>query len=63
KTYYVMLFNRWGEILWESTDKFAGWDGTYRGEDAQQDVYIWHVKVTAYDGEEYQYEGTVTLLR
>jgi gliding motility-associated-like protein len=63
KTYYVMLFNRWGEILWESYDKFAGWDGTYRGEDAQQDVYIWHVKVTGADNVDYHYEGTVSLMR
>lgn len=63
KTFHIELFNRWGELLWTTDDKFAGWDGKYRGEDAQQDVYMWVIKVTAYDGEEYQYEGTVTLLR
>jgi gliding motility-associated-like protein len=63
KSYYVMVFNRWGEVLWESTDKTQGWDGLYRGVEAQQDVYIWHVKVTSFDDEEYKYEGTVTLLR
>ncbi len=63
KSYSIILFNRWGEILWESKDKFESWDGKYKDEDAQQDVYIWHIKVTAYDGEEYKYEGTVTLLR
>ncbi|MEZ4804946.1 MAG: gliding motility-associated C-terminal domain-containing protein [Bacteroidia bacterium] len=63
KTYHIDLFNRWGELLWTSEDKFESWDGKYEGEDVQQDVYIWVIKVTAYDGEEYQYEGTVTLLR
>jgi len=63
KTYHVELYNRWGEKLWESDDKFESWDGTYEGEDVQQDVYAWLIIVTAYDGEEYKYEGTVTLLR
>jgi gliding motility-associated-like protein len=63
KTFHIELYNRWGEKLWETDDKYAGWDGTYKAEDAQQDVYAWFIKVTAYDGEEYTYEGTVTLLR
>ena len=33
------------------------------GVNTQQDVYAWVVKVTAYDGKEYQYEGTITLVR
>ena len=63
KTFHIELFNRWGEMLWKTDDKNASWDGFYRGIEAQQDVYMWVIKVTAYDGEEYQYEGTVTLLR
>ncbi|MCC6818760.1 MAG: gliding motility-associated C-terminal domain-containing protein, partial [Bacteroidia bacterium] len=63
KTFHIELYNRWGERLWETDDKFESWDGKYKGEDAQQDVYAWFIKVTAYDGEEYTYEGTVTLLR
>ena len=63
KTFEVILFNRWGEILWKTTDKNEGWGGTYKREDSQQDVYVWRVKVTAYDGKIYYYEGTVTLLR
>jgi gliding motility-associated-like protein len=63
KTFHIEVYNRWGEKLWESDDKYAYWDGTFMGEDAQQDVYAWFITVTAYDGEEYTYEGTVTLLR
>ena len=63
KSYSIIIMNRWGQLIWESTDKFASWDGTYQEQDAQQDVYIWHIKVTAYDGEKYDYEGTITLLR
>jgi len=63
KTFSILVLNRWGEILWKSDDKFESWDGKSRGIDCQQDVYAWVIKVTAYDGELYQYEGTVTLLR
>ncbi len=63
KTFHIEVFNRWGEMLWKTDDKYEGWNGQYRSQDCQQDVYMWVIKVTAYDGEEYQYEGTVTLLR
>ncbi len=63
KTFHVELYNRWGQMLWKTDDKNASWDGTYMGEDVQQDVYTWVIKVTAFDGEIYTYEGTVTLLR
>lgn len=63
KSFHIELYNRWGQMLWTTDDKNASWDGTFMGEDVQQDVYTWVIKVTAFDGEEYSYEGTVTLLR
>jgi gliding motility-associated-like protein len=63
KTFHIDLYNRWGQMLWTTDDKNASWDGTFMGEDVQQDVYTWVIKVTAFDGEVYTYEGTVTLLR
>jgi gliding motility-associated-like protein len=63
KTFHIELFNRWGELLWQTDDKYKAWDGRYMGEDVQQDVYIWHIRVIGFDGLEYLYEGTVTLMR
>ena len=63
KTFHIEVLNRWGEMLWKSDNKFDSWNGTYRGQNCQQDVYVWVIKVTDYDGELYQYEGTITLLR
>lgn len=63
KTFNIEVLNRWGELLWESDDKFETWNGKYKGVNCEQDVYIWVIRVTAYDGEPYRYEGTVTLLR
>lgn len=62
-SYHLEIYNRWGELLWQSDNKYESWNGKFMGEDVQQDVYSWIVKVRGYDGEDYIYEGTVTLLR
>jgi hypothetical protein len=63
KSYYAVILNRWGEVLWETIDKNVGWDGTYKGSVVDQGVYIWCVSVVGLDGVKYTYEGTLTLLR
>jgi len=42
----MQIFNRWGELIFESTDINRRWDGTYRGEPAQVGVYVYKVKFT-----------------
>ncbi|MGE0562579.1 MAG: gliding motility-associated C-terminal domain-containing protein [Flavobacteriales bacterium] len=37
----LKIFNRWGEMIYESEDIDEGWNGSYQGEIVQQDVYIW----------------------
>jgi gliding motility-associated-like protein len=63
QTYYLQVFNRWGERLFETTDRDAVWDGTYQNTPVQSDVYAYLLKVKSWDGDEYEYSGTVTLLR
>jgi len=59
-----LIFNRWGEIIWESHDVAVGWDGTYGGQIMQDGVYIWKIdfKTTASD-ERVMITGHVTLLK
>jgi gliding motility-associated-like protein len=59
----MQIFNRWGELIFESKDVRQGWDGYYRGKLCQQDVYVWRVRVTFMDGGELTDMGDVTLLR
>ena len=61
--YNLMIFNRWGELLFESTSVNRGWDGYYRGELCKQDVYVWKVKAKFLDDSEVFRAGDVTLLR
>ena len=45
QAYHAVIYNRWGEILWESYDVAVGWDGTYglNGIAVQDDVYIYNI--------------------
>jgi gliding motility-associated-like protein len=60
--YHLMIFNRWGEMIFESHDQEIGWDGYYQGKLAKQDVYIWKVTGTYSDGRGFTKTGDVTLL-
>lgn len=60
--YQLQIFNKWGELLFESTDVKVGWDGYYKGELCKQDVYAWKVKARFSDGREVIKAGDVTLL-
>ena len=58
-----MIFDRWGELVFESTEQNSGWDGTFKGELVDPDVYVYHLKVTCTDGQENLIKGNITLLR
>ena len=62
ETYELLIFNKWGELLFESTDVNRGWNGYYRGQMAKQDVYVWKVKATFIDGQRIEKAGDVTLI-
>ncbi|MCH2231426.1 MAG: gliding motility-associated C-terminal domain-containing protein [Crocinitomicaceae bacterium] len=57
------IFDRWGELVFESYDRLDGWDGTFRGKDMDPDVYDYYLKVTCIDNVESIIKGNVTLLR
>jgi gliding motility-associated-like protein len=63
REYNLMIFNRWGELLFESNNVNRGWDGYYRGDLCKQDVYVWKVKAKFMDDSEIFKAGDVTLLR
>ena len=62
--FHLTIFNRWGEIVWESYDTTGGWDGTYGGEFADDGVYIWELSFRENKTDKkYQVIGHVTLLK
>ena len=40
-SFYMTVYNRWGEIVWETTDQKAAWDGFYKGKMVQAGTYSW----------------------
>jgi len=65
KNFEIYIYNRWGEIIFHSTDRNDAWDGTYRGEKMPPGVYPY---VITYDSEfedfkGKQLEGRVVLIR
>ena len=41
---HLMIFDRWGGILFESNDPNVGWDGTYQGQLVKNDIYAWKLE-------------------
>ena len=66
QSFHMYVFDRWGELLFESTDISQGWDGTYMGNMCQQGVYVWMIDYKLYDFVDilkHNITGTVTLIR
>lgn|GEM_PF-6669958 len=57
------IFNRWGQIVFSSTDPARKWDGKFDGKDSPEGVYVWMVRYTDFNGNSYTKRGTVALLR
>ena len=63
KSFHMVIYNRFGERVFETTDKFAGWNGSYKGFPQQGGVYIWMISLTDNDGNKDNQQGTVMLVR
>jgi gliding motility-associated-like protein len=62
--FHMTIYNRRGEIIFESYDAASGWNGTYGGELVEGGVYIWHiVTFDLTSAEKLEYYGHFTVLR
>ncbi len=61
--YQIQIFNRWGQLIFESSDIDEGWNGFYNGTLAPQAVYVWKVKGTFNSGKVFNEAGSVLLVR
>lgn len=60
--YHLAIFNRWGSLVFESTEANMGWDGTSKGQPAPADVYVWVLETQSAEGL-IRKKGEITLLR
>lgn len=63
RSVYLKVYDRWGELVFETRDIALGWDGTYRGQDMETATYIYVVEAVFDNGEEYKDKGNITLVR
>ncbi len=62
--YDLLIFNRWGAVIFESKNPDVGWDGRYGGEIMQDGTYIWKLEFKAKaSGKRIQKVGHVNILR
>lgn len=62
--YTFLIFNRWGEIVFESHNFEVGWNGNYADQIAQDGVYIWTIQLKAgTEKDTYNFTGHVSVLR
>jgi PKD repeat protein len=59
KSWKMQIFNKWGQVLWETTKlddgkPVEGWDGTYKGVPQPQGIYFWKIDVELINGSEWK---------
>ena len=60
----LLIFNRWGEIIWETHDSHEKWDGTYRGMIVPEGMYVWKSTFGVINTDERRtINGTVNVIR
>ncbi|MEN9441392.1 MAG: hypothetical protein RLZ33_1469, partial [Bacteroidota bacterium] len=66
--YNLSIYNRWGELIFESNDMTIGWDGTYvssgKIHESQDDVYTWKIRYKVKSNDEHKIAvGHVTIIK
>jgi gliding motility-associated-like protein len=63
KTFRMRIFNRWGQIIYETTDPLRGWDGRFQGALLPTANFIWIINLTDLNGNTSVSHGNVILIR
>jgi gliding motility-associated-like protein len=64
KDFLLAVFDRWGEKIFETTDRGEGWDGSFGGSPVQDGVYSWRLNARSfYTGRPHKLMGHVVVVR
>jgi gliding motility-associated-like protein len=63
KDYHMEIYNRWGVLLFESSDIDVGWDGYYKNQLMMEDVYIYRISGIYNDGKRFSKTGDILLMK
>lgn len=60
---HLQIYDRWGEMVFETFDQNIGWDGTFKGREVDPAVFVYYLEVTCIDSQEYFEKGNITVIR
>jgi gliding motility-associated-like protein len=60
---YFRVFDRWGQLVFETNSLDEGWDGTLKGQKLPPAVYVYDVNITCSTGSTIEKKGNITLIR
>jgi gliding motility-associated-like protein len=63
KEFHLVIFNRWGEKVFETSDPYRGWDGNFKTQAQPTGAYVWAITLTDKDGQKESSKGVVVLTR
>jgi gliding motility-associated-like protein len=63
KDFHIEIYNRWGQMLYQTDNKHQPWDGKVNGQPSQEDVYFYRIRYTGWDGSDKTQSGNFTILR
>jgi gliding motility-associated-like protein len=63
RTFSMIIFDRWGERVFESADAYKGWDGIRNGQPVPAGTYVWTIRYTDILGVTQNRRGTLILIR
>ena len=62
--FHLTVFNRWGEIVWESYNPEGMWDGTYGSTESKTGTYVWVIEAKdKFSDKKLEWRGHVTVLK
>jgi len=60
---YFRIYNRWGELVFETKQIEKGWDGRYKGKPQLLGVYVYTIDAVTSTGKRFYKQGNITLIR
>ena len=60
---FFRVYNRYGQLVFETREQGRGWDGTVNGKDQASSAYVYHVQAITFEGTTVQQNGTFVLIR
>jgi gliding motility-associated-like protein len=60
---YFRLYNRWGELVFETKELTKGWDGVWKGVEQPTNTYVWMAQAIDFNGNLITKKGTITLVK